>query len=567
MKILLAAVNTKYIHFNPALRLLKAYLGETPEDTEVRIREYTINHYAEDVLAGIYEETPDVIMFSCYIWNWNFIRGLFPDLKKVLPDAQLWLGGPEVSFDPERILEDHPEVKGILLGEGEATFRELVLEHYVLHRKDLTRIPGLCVRTDRILRTGDRPLLSMDEIPFFYNEEVLRELEHKILYYESSRGCPFRCSYCLSSVSRKVRLRSLEKVYPELQFFLDHRVKQVKFVDRTFNADRDHTMGILTYLAEHDNQVTNFHFEVAGDLITEEELALMSRMRPGLIQLEIGVQTTHPETIRAIHRTMDLERLRQVVKRIYEMGTVHIHLDLIAGLPFEGPQRFRKSFDDVYQMHPAQLQLGFLKVLKGSSMYTDADKYHILYRTDPPYEVLSTEWMSYKEILKLKRLEEMVEVYYNSRQFTKTLEVLQREFSSASELYEQLAGYYEQQGFFVNSPSREARYQVLLQFISGICPERTGLYRELLTYDLYLRENLKKRPAFALDPEPFRRQIRRLRTTRDYHVEVFFYPVDQEKAEQILHPSPEPIFLEFDYGHRSPLDHNAAVRRVDPESV
>ena len=559
MKILLAAVNSKFIHSNPAVRLLKAYAGEMPDGVRILIREFTINQFEEEVLARLYREHPDVILFSCYIWNWSFIRGLFEDLKKILPGTQIWLGGPEVSFDPEDILNRHPNVEGILLGEGEAVFRSLVLDYFAGGQKNLSRIRGLCIRSPHPVRTEPAPLLSMDEVPFIYDEETLSELDHRILYYETSRGCPFGCSYCLSSTEKTVRLRSLDKVFRELQFFLDHKIPQVKFVDRTFNIDHAHTMGILRYLTEHDNGVTNFHFEIAGDLLTEEELTLMSGMRPGLIQLEIGVQSTNPDTLRSIRRKTDLNRLKEHVERILEMGNIHLHLDLIAGLPFEGYQSFAKSFNDVYAMRPTQLQLGFLKVLKGSPLEEEAEKWKILHRTDPPYEVLQSGWLDYEEILKLKRIEEMVELYYNSSQFTRTIRALEADFDTPFSMYEKLANYYEAEGCVLNSPSREYRYLILLDFAVQNCPEKRELYEELLLFDLYLRENLKKRPSFAKEEKAGKDMLRKLRKNRNCHAEAFYYPVYDTDPKKLTIRNEEPVIVLFDYENRSPLDHNSSI--------
>ena len=558
MKILLAAVNSKFIHSNLAVRLLKAYAGEMPDGMQILIREFTINQFEEDVLAGLYREHPDVILFSCYIWNWTFIRGLFGDLKTVLPKTQIWLGGPEVSYDPEEILERYPFVEGILIGEGEAVFRHLVREYFAGGQKELSRIPGLCIRDPKPRRTDLAPLLSMDDVPFIYDEDTLREFDHRILYYETSRGCPFGCSYCLSSTEKTVRLRSLDKVYRELQFFLDQKVPQVKFVDRTFNINPAHTMGILRYLTAHDNGITNFHFEVAGDLLTEEELSLMSGMRPGLIQLEIGVQSTNLDTLRAIRRKTDLQKLKEHVERIRNMGNIHIHLDLIAGLPYEGYQSFAQSFNDVYAMRPTQLQLGFLKVLKGSPIEEEAETWKIEHRTDPPYEVLASGWLDYEEILKLKRIEEMVELYYNSSQFTRTIRALEEDFETPFSMYEELADYYEARGCLLNSPSREYRYQILLDFAAQNRPEKRELYEELLLFDLYLRENLKKRPSFAKEEKKVK-GMPGLRKDRSCHAEAFYYPVFSQDPKEMTVRSEEPVIVVFDYDHRSPLDHNSSI--------
>ena len=467
MKFLLTAINAKYIHSNPGVYSLKTYAehaagvtentkyqgGVCPEGqglppVQVEIAEYTINNQMEQILEDIYRRKPDMIGFSCYIWNIVYALDLVRDLHKVLPETDIWLGGPEVSFDAPELLNREPEVLGVMKGEGEETFAALLkcyqqsggtvrqkervgaadLQHFWI---TLSEIPGLAYRTDsgEIRNQQIRPVMDMSRIPFLYPN--LEGFEHRIVYYESSRGCPFSCSYCLSSIDKSVRFRSMEQIRQELAFFLQRKVPQVKFVDRTFNCKKSHAMEIWKYILEHDNGVTNFHFEIAADLLDEEELELIRKMRPGLIQLEIGVQSTNPKTIREIHRKMDLNQVRSVVEAVNAGHNVHQHLDLIAGLPYEDYASFRKSFNDVYAMRPEQLQLGFLKVLKGSFMYEHAAEYELVYRELPPYEVLSTRWLPFRDVLRLKGVEDMVEVYYNSRQFTQTLELLQQEFPDA----------------------------------------------------------------------------------------------------------------------------------------
>ena len=368
MKILLAACNAKYIHSNLAVYDLKAYSSDY--DEHVILREYTINQPKDEILKDIYSSGADVVCFSCYIWNISFVRELIRDLVKILPKTAFWAGGPEVSYDAEKFLTEMPEMTGVMVGEGEKTFHDL-LEFYIDGKDSLEEVSGIAYRTgDKIIHNGWRELMDLSAIPFVY--EQLEKFENRIIYYESSRGCPFSCSYCLSSIDKKLRFRDLELVKKELQFFLDHRVPQVKFVDRTFNCKHEHAMTIWKYILEHDNGVTNFHFEISADLLREEEMELMSQMRPGLIQLEIGVQSTNPETIRAIHRHMDLKKLEHCVNRVHSFRNIHQHLDLIAGLPYEDYDTFHQSFNDVYQMKPDQLQLGFLKVLKGSLMQKEA---------------------------------------------------------------------------------------------------------------------------------------------------------------------------------------------------
>ena len=583
MRVLLIAVNAKYIHSNPAVYSLRAYaqaaLGDQPE-VGIEIAEYTINQNTENILADIYRHRPDIAAFSCYIWNWNAIQELLPELPKLLPDTKLWLGGPEVSFHAEKILAQYTQLTGIMVGEGEETFTQLV-RFYHAPKGQLQDIPGLVLPQGR---TQPRELTDMSKLPFLY--EDLGKFQNRIIYYESQRGCPFRCAYCLSAIDKSVRLRDIETVKKELQYFLDHKVSQVKFIDRTFNCNAAHALAIWRYLLENDNGVTNFHFEIAADLMTEEELEVLKQMRPGLIQLEIGVQSTNEQTLHAINRYMSLEHLRQVVDKIHSFHNIHQHLDLIAGLPYEDYDSFVTSFNDVYAMRPQQLQLGFLKVLKGSPIEEKAEEYGIVYNSRPPYEVLYSRWLPYDDVLRLKGIEEMVELYYNSCQFTHTLPVLEKEFASPFAMYEALSQYYEEKGYYINTPARAYRYQVLLEFAQQKAPARSELYAQLLTFDMYLRENLKSRPAFALcwqqgeeEKEQVRAFYRQEAQTPQYltgyegyqpqqlmkmtHIEYFTYPVWQQNMKTTQLSQKTAIL--FDYQKRDPLTYDAAYYMVIKE--
>ena len=546
MKILLAACNAKYIHSNLAVYDLKAYSSDY--DEHVILREYTINQPKDEILKDIYSSGADVVCFSCYIWNISFVRELIRDLVKILPKTAFWAGGPEVSYDAEKFLTEMPEMTGVMVGEGEKTFHDL-LEFYIDGKDSLEEISGIAYRTgDKIIHNGWRELMDLSAIPFVY--EHLEKFENRIIYYESSRGCPFSCSYCLSSIDKKLRFRDLELVKKELQFFLDHRVPQVKFVYLTFNCKHEHAMTIWKYILEHDNGVTNFHFEISADLLREEEMELMSQMRPGLIQLEIGVQSTNPETIRAIHRHMDLKKLEHCVNRVHSFRNIHQHLDLIAGLPYEDYDTFHQSFNDVYRMKPDQLQLGFLKVLKGSLMQKEAEVYGIVYKEKEPYEVLSTNWLTYGEVLKLKMVESMVEVYYNSGQFWHTLEYLVPFEKDAFTFYEKLGSFYEKKGYSEISHSRMRRYEILLEYLQEETDVPTEVAAQKMLYDLYLREKLKKRPVFAPDQKQYETAVWNYRknnqVSKTAHIEVF------ENGTVIL----------FDYEKRDPLSNNAYTEVV-----
>ena len=547
MKILLVACNAKYIHSNLAVYDLQAYASDYAD--HIVLKEYTINQQKDDIMRDIYLEHPDVVCVSCYIWNLSFVKELMADLIKILPGADFWAGGPEVSYDAEKFLTENSEFKGVMVGEGEETFKELAGHYVEKNPQNLKNMTGICYRDgDQIIHNGWRQIMDLSSIPFIYKD--LSEFKNRIIYYESSRGCPFSCSYCLSSIDKKLRFRDTETVKKELQFFIDNKVPQVKFVDRTFNCKHDHAMAIWKYINEHDNGVTNFHFEISADLLREEELQEMSTMRPGLIQLEIGVQSTNPDTIKAIHRTMDFEKLKGIVDRIHSFGNIHQHLDLIAGLPYEDYDSFRNSFNDVYALKPQQLQLGFLKVLKGSHMMEMCREYGIVYKTQEPYEVLSTKWLDYDHVLKLKTVENMVEVYYNSGQFQNTLEYLENFFQDAFSIYERLGSFYMEKGYGDVSHTRMRRYEILLEFLEDVPEISMDQVKDQMVYDLYLRENLKSRPGFARDQKPFERQVwdfrKREKVAKNAHVEVFA----------------DGKVLLFDYADRDPLTNNAHVTDV-----
>lgn len=525
-KVLLVALNAKYIHSNLGIYSLRAYCRQ--KGIETQIAEYTINHRMEYILGNIYEKKPDIVAFSCYIWNISMIHNIATELHKILPEVPIWFGGPEVSYEVEKKLQKYPYLTGVMFGEGEETLYELLcyyeeksrledMKGAVYQEQDsfkdirgityqkqvsLKDIKGIAYREKgEIFCNEKRPLLSLDDIPFAYDD--LEDLQNRIIYYETSRGCPFRCSYCLSAAECGVRFRSMELVEKELAFFLEHKVPQVKFVDRTFNANQDHTMAIWKYIHEHDNGITNFHFEISADLLQDEEIAYLRQFRKGLVQFEIGVQSTNPETIQAIDRKMDLDRLKTVVARIREGGNIHEHLDLIAGLPYEDIVSFRHSFDAVYAMRPDQLQLGFLKVLNGAPISYQREDWHIVYQDVPPYEVLYTKWLTYDDVLELKGIEEMVEIYYNSGQFLAAIKYLECFFDSSYALYASLWEYYRAKELQTVSHSRIRRYEILLFWAEETLQGKRNsllfeknIFQEMLLYDLYSRENLKSRPSF-----------------------------------------------------------------------
>ncbi|MEF2954370.1 MAG: B12-binding domain-containing radical SAM protein [Blautia sp.] len=581
MKVLLTAVNAKYIHSNLAIYSMKAYAEQKGcPGAEIQLAEYTINQQQDGILRGIYEKKPDLLCFSCYIWNISFVRELIRDVKKILPKTRIWVGGPEVSYDAEDFLKEMPQVTGVICGEGEETFAEVVRTYAQWEKQEqepgkLADVQGIVYRDgEKLVFTGNRDILNMDELVFPY--ENLSLFEHKIIYYESSRGCPFSCSYCLSSIDKKLRFRSVSLVKKELQFFLDHQVPQVKFVDRTFNCKKEHAMEIWKYIKEHDNGITNFHFEIAADLLTEEEIGLIAAMRPGLIQLEIGVQSTNERTLQEIRRKTSFQEICKKVRAVAEGENVHQHLDLIAGLPYEDYKSFQKSFGDVYALRPQQLQLGFLKVLKGAYMEKMAEAYGCVYKSREPYEVLKTKWLTYGEISRLKGIEEMTEVYYNSGQFFYTLEALVKEFPDAFTMYEELADFYKRKGYFAVSHARISRYEILREFLQEKGIKHLDFYDQLMVLDLYARENLKTRPSWAMDLKPYKRQIQAFyakeeeqpEILKDYqgyqarqmekmtHLEVFTYNVLEGKPEKGCYP------VVFDYKKRNPLTYQGGISRV-----
>lgn len=573
MKILLTAINAKYIHSNLAIYSLRACAGAYK--SQIELAEFTINNQKDYILEEIYKRKPDILCFSVYIWNLDYVESVAREFKKICPDTPVWVGGPEVSYEVEDFLTSHPEIDGVMIGEGEETFRE-VCSYYAGNRK-LDSIQGIAYRDNNGIRvTESRAIMDMSRIPFCY--DTMEDFSNRIIYYESSRGCPFSCSYCLSSVDKSLRFRDTELVKKELLFFINQKVPQIKFVDRTFNCNHAHAMEIWRFIKEHDNGVTNFHFEISADLINEEELKLISDMRPGLIQLEIGVQSTNEVTIKEIHRTMKLERLKEVVRAIQSGANVHEHLDLIAGLPYEDYDSFARSFDEIYELKPNQLQLGFLKVLKGSFMYDHAKEYGIIYHDRPPYEVLSTKWISFDDVLRIKKVEEMLEVYYNSGQFEITMKLMDVLYDSAFDFFQRLGDFYEEKGYLAMSHSRIRRCEILLEFMQAELQAKEGerkqndivkMLEEALIFDLYYRENCKSRPGWAVDAASFKKMTHRYCARGKLsHVEPFHYRFPDKKQRSIdTLPvrEKEPVWVLFHYDDRDPLDNQAGIEYVEYE--
>jgi len=467
MKILLTTLNSKYIHSNLALKYLYESAGIYRE--QIEIKEFTINNDDMSIFMEIMRGDYDLICFSCYIWNISRTEGLIKDIKKAKPDVSIIAGGPEVSFETEKFLERNPEVDLVVKGEGDEVFFD-VIRRFEEGKKSEKQL------------IIEAPAVEEESICFPYENSEIDP--NKIVYYETARGCPYRCSFCLSSVSRGVRLFSLDRVYRELDYFLKKKVKQVKFVDRTFNIDLDRAASIMNHIIDNDNGVTNFHFELCGDRMSEEMLSAFERARTDLFQIEIGVQSAQPKVLEACNRKVDFEKLKENTRRIEAGRNVHVHLDLIAGLPYETFEMFADSFDQVYGLEPHDLQLGFLKLLKGTKLREDAEKYGYVYRDREPYEVISNDHITSDEILRLKMVEHVLELYFNKAGFRNTLKyILKEEGCTPFEFYSSLAEFYFSNGYHRAAQSRNALYDIFWNYITyRDCKNKEGL-KELLLYD------------------------------------------------------------------------------------
>lgn len=586
MRILLTTLHSKYIHSSLALQYLRNYCQNMVENID--IKEYTINHDLDYVLSEIYKGKHEIVCFSCYIWNIAQTMSIARNLKKINPKITIILGGPEVSFDAQELLQMNPFVDYIVMGEGEVTFKEL-LSYLTKRQGDLRTIQGIAYRmNESIFMTEERRLMQeLDTIssPF---ANGLEGYDNRIIYYESSRGCPHNCRYCLSSTIKGVRFFSIDRVKKDMDIFLSARVKQVKFVDRTFNAKKSHCLEIMKYLHRNDNGITNFHFEITADLLDEEILDFLSSVREGLFQFEVGVQTTYDMTMEAIDRKVDFGKLSQTVKIIAGYKNIHLHLDLIAGLPYETFQRFRLSFDEVYHLKPEKLQLGFLKLLKGSGIRQDEQLHEYIYREEPPYEVLGNRYITYEEMLHIKMMEEMVEHYYNTHGFDHGIEfILNRFYDSPASFYLDLGQFWEAGGYHHTAHGRNALYEILLNFYAEKKWDELDYFCELLKLD-YLKQGKSTVPHFfhPIDEEGFRNKIHQFLQSQDnvikylpqyeglsakqiikkVHFESFQYDVLRGFEEKERTPvEKEPSILLFDYE----LDHKvfakSKVYKIDLE--
>ncbi len=497
MKLLLTTLNAKYIHTNLAIRYLKKSVENIIKDIE--IQEYTINHHNDYIISEIYKKQPDILCFSCYIWNIETILYITKNIKKIMPETIIVLGGPEVSFETKELMESNDSIDIVVIGEGEIVFKNLI--DCLSKENDYSKISGIAYRgKGDIFINQKEKNPSLEEIPFPYDEELLTK--DKIVYYESSRGCPYNCQYCLSSADQGVRYLPIERVKNELKYLIDAEVKQIKFVDRTFNANKDFALEIMKFIIANNKEKTNFHFEVTADLLGEEMLTLLKEVPVGLFQFEIGVQSTNEETLKEIDRKMDFEKLKEKVNIISSYRNIHQHLDLIVGLPKEDYYTFRKSFEDVFSLRPEKLQIGFLKLLKGSGLRAKALEYNYVYLDTPPYEVLENDSLSYGEIIRLKGIEEMVEIYWNSRIFNTSIEVIiQNFYANAFRFFEELWKFWEKNGYHHTSHGKNRLYEILLEFYQQKDFHKLNTFKEVLKFDFLKNTRTSSLPSFFIRVE------------------------------------------------------------------
>lgn len=535
MKIVLVGINSKYIHSNLAIRYLKTYTEDLNYDCI--IKEFSINDIDDHIIERIMEENADIVAFSCYIWNMEFIKRISNVIKLINPKIEILYGGPEVTYNAKKFLEENCG-EYLIEGEGEVTFKNFV--KYKLKEKNINEIKGLYYKQNNEVKfNGISENINMNDLKFPYIKED--DMENKIIYYESSRGCPFKCKYCLSSVTNGVRFLDVERVKKELKYFVDNDIKLIKFVDRTFNCNKKYTKEIWSYLCNLETDST-FHFEIAADLLTDEEIEILNNAPKGRLQLEIGVQTTNIDVLHNINRVIKFENLKEKVLEIGKNKNVGQHLDLIAGLPGESFESFKKSFNDVYSVRPDQLQLGFLKLLKGSLMRIEAEKWGIVYSPYAPYEILKNNDLSYKELLKLKKVEEMLDKYYNSARFKNVIEFLVTKYCSAFDLYYDLSEFFEEKGYFDKKINTLEYYKALIDFNNKKFNGEFDIeLKELLKYD-YLEVNKRKWvPEFLIrdlkkdEERELREFVKSKYNIKKFHIEKYkINPIEYEKSKIIL---------------------------------
>ena len=520
MKVLITAIDSKFIHSNLAVRYLKNFTKDI--DYESKIKEFTINDREGRILEEIIREEPDIVAFSTYIWNVELISRVANLIKRVNPKIEILYGGPEVSFDSRNFLENNVG-EYVIEGEGEKTYRDFIL--YKLGEIKLDNVRGLHYKFEGTVYSNEkRPLMSMDEIIFPYEDK--EDLSNKIVYYEASRGCPFNCKYCLSSTSHGVRFLEIDRILEELKYFINKKVRLVKFVDRTFNCNHKFSIAIWDYLISVDTD-TQFHFEISADILKDEEIRLLSKAPEGRFQFEVGVQTTNDDVLRNINRFVNFSDIKEKVIELMSIRNIKQHLDLIAGLPGEDYESFKKSFNDVYEIRPEEIQLGFLKLLKGSSMREDADNYGMEYSPYPPYEILKTNKVSYEELLKLKKIEEMVDKYYNSQKFNHIIKYFEKKFNSPFEFYYSLGIFFEDKGYFNKNIGNIEYYKVFLDFNETVLKESNIYVDEIVKFNYLIYNKKRGLPDFLRsnmskeEEKNFKDNHREKYSFKEYHLEKF----------------------------------------------
>lgn len=534
MKVLITAIDSKFIHSNLAVRYLKNFTKDL--DYEAKIKELTINDREERILEEIIKEKPDIVAFSTYIWNVELISRVANLIKRVNPKIEILYGGPEVSFDSRSFLKINVG-EYVIEGEGEKTYRDFIL--YKLGKIKIEEVRGLHYKINDVVYSNEkRPLMSMDEIVFPYEEN--EDLSNKIVYYEASRGCPFNCKYCLSSTSHGVRFLDINRVLNDLMYFINKKVRLVKFVDRTFNCNSKFAMAIWDFLIKQDTN-TQFHFEISADILKDEEIKLLANAPKGRFRFEVGVQTTNDDVLRNINRFVNFSDIKEKVLELESLKNIDQHLDLIAGLPGEDYDSFKKSFNEVYEIHPEEIQLGFLKLLKGSSMREDADKYGMEYSPYPPYEILKTDKLSYEELLKLKKVEEMVDKYYNSLKFNYIIKYFEGKFDSPFDFYYSLGMFFENKGYFNRNIGNAEYYKVFLDFNETVLNESNKSLNEIVRFNYlifnkkrglpeFLRSNMEKE-----EEKNIKEKLKEQYSFKEYHLEKFKINIEKYiKAGEIL---------------------------------
>ena len=543
-KIVLTAINSQYVHLNVAVRYLKKYV-EKNSDIKLDIYETNINNQLMNIIKDLFEKQPDMIIFSTYIWNKEYVFSITKELKKILPDVKIALGGPEVSYEWDKIMAENQEIDYIFTGEGE----KVLLNFFT---KDISEVKGVVYREgDNLKYNGIEPLIeNLDIIPFPYDDEELQD-RTKIFYYESSRGCPFNCSYCMSSIDKSVRYYSVDRTKEDLKRFIDSPIKLLKFVDRTFNLSKEKYMAIWRFLLENYREGITFHFEINANIFDDETLDFLETVPKGYFQFEIGVQTIDAQAMKSIGRINKLEKLEYNIRRISR--NIHLHLDLIAGLPYETYDKFRESFDYVHRLKPEMIQLGFLKLLKGTKMYDEREKYGYKYFSKPPYEVFSNEFISFAEMVKLKNLEKVLDFYYNSEKFPESVQwIIENHYESAFSFYEDVAEYFDKRGYLKVNHKESTLFTLLYEFYLDKGLKEREIFVEYLKYDYLMLGKTGFYPEWfksEKDGELYDELIRErnYKSIREGHknseLERFSYNIFTKEFED--------IYVFFDYRDRS----------------